>query len=55
MGANSGWAFAYALFATVLLPIPYYVCIPLKVGCLSARSSTLSVCYKDQQSITAAD
>jgi hypothetical protein len=32
MGYIPGWAFAYALLTTVLLPIPYYALIPLKVS-----------------------
>jgi len=32
MGANRGWAFVYALFTAVLLPIPYYALIPVKVS-----------------------
>ena len=31
MGALRGWAFLYALFTAVLLPIPYYALIPIKV------------------------
>ena len=32
MGASRGWAFFYALFTAVLLPIPYYALIPVQVS-----------------------